>query len=292
MDLHLQMLSETLISHQSRSVGYFLLPHHIPLTLWRHRGLIRQLVARSVASRYRGSVLGVLWSFLVPLLMLAVYTAVFSIGLKLTFKSEAGEGPIQFALMMFAGLVIYNVFAETVAGAASAIIGNVSYVKRVVFPLEILPVVMLGAALVNALASLMILLLGIGVFNHFFPFTLPWLLVVFVPLVMLCIGFGWFVASIGVYVRDVVHVIGIILQMLFFLTPLFYTVEQINNQMFQALMRVNPLTTLVESARLVLLLQRPPDWPWLLAVFAFSFVIMQLGYTWFMKTKRGFADVL
>ena len=160
------MPATTFISHQSRSVGYYLWPHRIPLTVWQNRQLIRQMVGRAVASRYRGSVLGLLWSFLLPLIMLAVYTFVFSVVFRARWGGDGQESKVGFALTLFCGLLLYNVFAECAGGSAGVIQLHANFVKKVVFPLEILPVVTLGAALFNALVSVVILLLGVAVFQQ------------------------------------------------------------------------------------------------------------------------------
>jgi lipopolysaccharide transport system permease protein len=280
-----------LITQASRSVRYYLQPHLIPLTLWRHRQLIGQLVRRGVAARYRGSALGVLWSFLLPLVMLAVYTFVFSVILPARWGTSADVSKIDFALTLFCGLLIYGVFSEATAAATTVIIGNVSYVKKVVFPLEILPVVTLGTALVNGLFSLVILLAGMGVFQYRFPLLILYLPLVALPLVLLCLGLSWFLASVSVYLRDTGHVVTVVLQILIFLTPIFFPMSMVPAA-FQVFMKLNPLSVVVESGRDVLLRDAAPDWFWLGVVTVIAYALMQLGYAWFMKTRRGFADVL
>lgn len=266
-------------------------PHRIAGTLWTHRGLLAQMIRRSVASRYRGSVLGPLWALIVPLMMLAVYTFVFGVVMKARWGMAGPVSVSDFALILFAGLVLYTLFAETVGAAANSVVSNAPLVKKVVFPLEILPVISLGGALVNALISFGVLLLGIVLFQQRFPTLIGYLPLVLLPLIMLALGVGWFVASLGVYLRDTAQVIAIVLQMLIFLTPVFYSIDQMP-QAFQQVMLLNPLSTIVESGRDVLMHDRTPNWPRLMGVTLVSLVIMQLGYAWFMKTKRGFADVL
>ncbi len=163
--------------------------------------------------------------------------------------------------------------------------------KKVVFPLEILPVVTLGAALFNALVSVVILLLGVAVFQQRFPVTLVYFPAVVLPLALLSLGAGWFLASVSVYVRDTGHVVTILLQMLMFLTPLFYPISAVPEP-FRVFMRLNPLSTVVENARCVLMQGRAPEWLGLGLLTLAGVVVMQLGYVWFMKTKRGFADVV
>jgi lipopolysaccharide transport system permease protein len=188
-------------------------------------------------------------------------------------------------------LIVFNLFAETVGGAPNAIVANPGYVKKVVFPLEILPVVNLGVAVVNASIGVVILLAGIALFEHRFPLGLVYLPFTLLPLLMLSLGMGWFVASVAVYVRDTAPIVTVLLQMLFFLTPLFYPISQVPPA-FQVVMRVNPLSTIVEGGRRNLMYDLPPDWAWLALVTAASALVMLLGFAWFMKTKPGFADVL
>ena len=286
------MEAATRISHQSRSVAYYLRPDHVPVMLWRHRALIRQLVVRAVAARYRGSVLGLLWSFILPLTMLAVWTFVFGVILKGQFEPDDPPTLSYFALTLFAGVVVYTLFVECVSAAPSVIVAHTNYVKRVVFPLEILPVVTLGSALVNLLCSLAMLLVGIGALEHRFPLHLLEFALVLVPLILLSLGLSWFLASVGVYLRDTAHVVTVVLQMLFYLTPIFYPLSRIPYESLRQAMRANPLTVIVENSRRTLMRGQPPEWLWLGIVTLAGLVALQLGYVWFMKTKRGFADVL
>jgi lipopolysaccharide transport system permease protein len=281
----------SLVTPQSRSVWYYFRPHQIPATAWRHRDLIFQLIQRAIASRYRGSVLGIFWSFLLPLTMLAVYTFVFSVVFRAKWGTDTGESKAEFALTLFCGLVLYNVFVETVSAAPGAVLNNAGYVKRVIFPLEILPMVNLGVALINAAISLTVLLLGMALLLQRMPQMFPTFLFAFVPLICLSLGLSWLLASIGVYIRDAGYLVSVVLQMLIFLTPIFYPITQVP-EAFQTIMRLNPLTVIIESGRGALMSGRPPDWAWLIGVTVASVAVMQAGYVWFMKTKRGFADVL
>jgi lipopolysaccharide transport system permease protein len=279
--------------HQSRPVAYYLRPDHIPRTLWRHRQLIGQLVKRNLLVKYRGSVLGVLWSLLLPLIMLAVYTFAFGFVLGTRSGDAGDDSKVRFALMLFCGLLLFNIFAETASACAAIVVAHANYVKKVVFPLEILPVVALGSALVQGLISAVVLLAGILLFEQRVPPTVGYFPLIFIPLLLLCLGLGWFLASIGVYLRDVGQVIAVVIQILIFMTPIFYTINVLKDHPgWQFAMRLNPLTIIVENARLTVLRDRPPEWLWLGIVTAVSVVLMQLGYAWFMKTKRGFADVL
>lgn len=285
------METVSIITTRSQPVRYFLNPLVLLRTLWRHRDLIRQLTWRNVLGRYRGSTLGVLWSFVLPLLMLAVYTFVFSVVFQARWPHATGHSTVGFALTLYCGLIVYSLLSETLGQAPGLIVQNVSYVKKVVFPLEILPLCVLGAALLHALIGVVVLLACAAVFGGVFSATVVYFPLILVPLLLLTLGLAWFLASLGVYLRDTGQVVSVLLLVLMFLTPVFYSVEQVPAGSRQ-IMLLNPLTTIVENARNTLLWGRPPDWPTLGLVTALALVAMQLGYVWFMKTRRGFADVI
>lgn len=259
-------------------------------TPWTHRQLIRALVVREVVGRYRGSVLGILWSFFNPVFMLLVYTFVFSVVFKARW-AVAGESKTEFALVLFAGLLIFNMVAETMNRAPSLIVANVNYVKRVVFPLEILPWVSFGATLFHAFISFLVWL----VFSFFilgFPAaTVFFFPLVLIPLGLLILGFSWFLASLGVYLRDVSQVVGILVTALMFLTPIFYPVAAIPAR-YHPLIYSNPLAFIVEQVRNLLIFGKAPDFAGLLLLTAVAALVAWLGFAWFQKTRKGFADVL
>ncbi len=282
------------ITTQSLPVRHYLRPGTLLRSLWTNRQLIRQLTARYVQARFRGSVLGIVWSFVLPLLMLAVYTFVFGFVIKnnkwpAVFRNDS---IFHFALLLYAGLIVYAVFSETISAATSAIVHNVNYVKKVVFPLEILPVCNLGAAVVQGLISFVVLIVCAAAITRSISPTLYYLPVVLIPLVMFTLGLAWWLASLGVFLRDMGQIVSVVLQMLMFMTPIFYPIADPLPKVFQQIMRLNPLTVIVENARRVLLFGQAPDWLWLGITALISVVILQLGYIWFMKTKRGFADVI
>jgi lipopolysaccharide transport system permease protein len=198
---------------------------------------------------------------------------------------------VAFALALFMGLITFNIFSESVNSAPSAILNNVNFVKKVVFPLEILPVVGFLGALVNALFSLAVLLLGLLVFNHFLHWTVLLLPLVWLPVMCLSLGCSFFLASIGVFIRDVGATISILTTMLFFLSPIFYPIQAVPER-FRFICMLNPMALFVEDARKVVLWGMTPDWPVFAAGFAFSLATLILGFIWFMKTRKGFADVV
>lgn len=257
---------------------------------WHNRGLVGQLVRREVVGRYRGSVLGIFWSLFNPLFMLAVYTFVFSVVFQARWQG-GGESRLEFALLLFIGLIVFTFFAECVNRAPTLILSNSNYVKKVVFPLEILPMVALGASLFHALVSLgvwfAVYLSAYGlppVSAMLFPFTL-------LPLALLVLGVSWALASLGVYLRDVAQVIVILTTMLMFLSPIFYPLDAVPEP-FRGLLMFNPLAMVMEQWRDVLFWGKGLEMGvYLLQLSGAAFVAWG-GYAWFQVTRKGFADVL
>lgn len=270
---------------------YYLNPLTLARSLWRQRSLIWQFTQREVLGRYKGSFLGIFWSLVNPLALLLIYTFVFGVVFQSRWPQARTTSLSEFALITFCGLMVHNVFAEAVVRAPTLIVGVPNYVKKVVFPLEVLVVSTLGGALFHGAVSLLILLGALLVTTGGLAWTLPLLPVVLLPLVFLVLGVSWFLASLGVFIRDIGHSIALAVQMLFFLTPIFYPLEAIP-QPFQTLIRLNPMSTIVESSRAVVLWGRMPDWEALGVWTLVGVVVMLLGYTWFMKSRRAFADVI
>ncbi|MDP2112061.1 MAG: ABC transporter permease [Thiobacillus sp.] len=259
-------------------------------SLWGNRELIAQMTRREVVGRYKGSVMGLLWSFLNPLFMLVVYSFVFSVVFKARW-SGAGESQTQFAVILFAGMTVHALFAEVLNRAPSIILGNVNYVKKVVFPLEILAVVSLGAALFHALVSLLVLLVAFAMLNGFVHWTAIFVPLVLLPLMLLSLGFGWILSSLGVFVRDIGQLIGVFTTALLFLSPVFFPVSALPES-FQPWLHLNPLTFIIEQTREVLIWGHLPDWKGLMFYLVGASVFAWLSFFWFQKTRKGFADVL
>jgi lipopolysaccharide transport system permease protein len=272
--------------HQLQSTS----PSHLLRGIWRQRQLILQMIRREVAGRYKGAMLGLLWSFLNPLFMLAVYTFVFSVVFKARW-SGGGDSKTEFALILFSGLIIFNLFSECITRAPTLILSNANYVKKVVFPLEILPVVALGSALFHALVSLSVWLLVYLVTSGVPPVTILLLPVVILPLLMLIMGASWLLASLGVYLRDMSQVVGILTTMLMFLSPIFYPVSALPIK-FRRLLLLNPLAPIIERTRGVMFAGTCPDPANLSVSILVAAFFAWLGYAWFQKTRKGFADVL
>lgn len=246
---------------------------------------------REVVGRYRGSVMGLAWSFFNPVLMLIVYTFVFSVVFKARWGSGAQESKADFAIILFVGMIVHGLFAECINRAPSLILSNVNYVKKVVFPLEILAWVAMGSALFHAFISFVVLMAAQAIINLTVPWTAIFFPVVILPLLMATMGFAWFLAATGVFVRDIGQVTGIITTVMLFLAPVFYPASALPKE-YQALLLINPLTFVIEQAREVLIWGRLPDWVGLGVSLAVSLLIAWAGFGWFQKTRRGFADVL
>jgi lipopolysaccharide transport system permease protein len=283
--------SLAVISSRPESAWQYANPLHMARNLWAYRDLLRQFTRREVLGRYKGSYLGILWSFLTPFLMLAVYTFVFSVVFGARWGNSPSESRVEFALTLFCGLIAFNVFSECISRAPELIVDNPNYVKKVVFPLEILPVSILGAALIHSLISLVILITGILVFMGTVSWTLAYLPLAYLTLVGLCLGLGWFLAALGVFIRDIGYMVEIAVQVLFFVTPIFFPISAVP-PFFQPILLLNPLSAVVENFRRVIIWGQPPDWPWWGVATAVSTLLMVAGYTWFMKLKRAFADVV
>jgi lipopolysaccharide transport system permease protein len=260
--------------------------------------LIFTFIRREITGRYRGSVLGIVWSMLTPLFMLAVYTFVFGTVFGARWADEStgagrhGEHSMaEFAIILFAGLIVFQLFAEVINRAPMLVLSNVSYVKKVVFPLQILPVVALGSALFHAAVSFAVLLGFILVVYGSIPFTALLLTVVLAPYCVVILGLSWFLAAFGVYYRDINQFLGTLVTALMFLSPIFFPVSALP-EWIRAWVALNPIAFPVEETRAVLIFGRMPDFPGLAVYMAAGLAIAVLGYTWFEKTRKGFADVL
>ena len=260
-------------------------------SLWRNRHLIVQMTRREVVGRYKGSALGLAWSFLTPILMLAVYTFVFSVVFKARWGTDGDESKTQFALVLFVGMIVHGLFAEVLNRAPGLILSNVNYVKKVVFPLDVLPVIAMGAALFHASISLAVLLIAFALFNGYLHWTIIFVPVVLLPLVILTLGVAWIFASLGVFLRDVGQTVGIITTVMLFLAPIFYPVTALPEKV-RPLIMANPLTFIIEEARGVVILGRMPEWTGLGIYTLAATAVAWAGFAWFQKTRKGFADVL
>lgn len=257
---------------------------------YKNRELIWSFVKRDLIGKYKGSFLGILWSFINPLFMLVIYTIVFSVFFKL--RAKPGTGTSYYSLFLFCGMVPWIAFSQALNKSSIVILGNINLVKKTIFPLEILPLVSTLSGFVHSLFGLFILFMGIIILQgQSFHFTFLLLIVVMIPQLLFTVGIGWFLASIGVFIRDVREIVNIALMAWMYMTPIFYPTDLIPES-FKLIMKLNPMYTVVGSYRDVLIYGKPPDLMGLSILTLFSVVIALLGYMWFMRNKKEFADVI
>lgn len=269
-------------------------PWHMLRSGFRNRQLILQLTKREISSRYRGSVMGVAWSFINPLLLLTIYTFVFSSVFKARWSAgamDAAETKVDFALILFAGLIIHGFCAECINTAPKQILSNVNYVKKVVFPIEVLTITSTLNALFHFGVSLSVLLATQLFFNHSIPMTALYFPVVMLPLVLMMTGISWLLAALGTYIRDIGQITGMAVTALLFLSPVFYPISALPTE-YQGWLYINPLTAIIENGRATLLFGLAPDWHSLAISFGIGIAVCIIGYAFFQKTRAGFADVL
>lgn len=254
------------------------------------RHLIYQMTKREVIGRYRGSIFGLAWSFFNPLIMLAVYTIVFSVVFNARW-SAGSDSKSEFALALFVGLIIHNVIAESLIKSPSLLIENMSYVKKVVFPIETLSWVVIGGTLFHSLISL-------GVWTVFYLYvhqTIQWTIIflplIFIPLILFSMGISWMLASAGVYIKDIKQMTSVFATFLLFMSPIFYPASRLPES-FQTIIYLNPLTFIIEQARDVLLWGNLPNWTGLIISFVVSLLVAWSGFYFFQLTRKWFADYI
>lgn len=259
-------------------------------SLRRYADLVVQMTERDARSRYRGSAGGLFWMAFHPLLMLAVYTFFFT-EMFPTRWSAAAETRGGFALVVFVGLLLHGMFAEVLTRAPYLIVTNANLVKKVVFPLDLLPVVSLGSTLFHLAIGVAIWVAFHLLRNGLPPPTALWLPLVVLPLALMALGFSWFLASLGVYLRDVGHVVPVIATILLFASPIFYPLESLQGGL-RTLVLASPLTVPVEQARRVMIDGLAPDFAALGAYALVALAVAYAGFVWFQSTRKGFADVV
>jgi lipopolysaccharide transport system permease protein len=259
-----------------------------------NKELIKQLTIRDITARYRGSAGGILWSLINPLIMLAVYSIVFAF----VFKAKFGEAIISgessrwdFSIMLFSGLIIHGFFAEAITKSTTLVTSNVSFVKKVIFPLEILPVVNILSALFHLLISTGILSVAFLIFYHSIPITILFVPLVLLPFIIMVLGISYFLSSLGVYIRDLQHPINILMTVLLFISPIFFSISALP-ELVQPFVYLNPLSVIVEEFRNVILLNKLPNFLHLGLYYIVALMTYMVGFIFFSKTKNGFADVI
>ena len=251
--------------------------------------LIVPLTRREMAARYRGSALGVVWALLTPLVMIVIFTFIFA-GV---FNARFGESGSawDYALYLFCGLLPWTAFQESLQLASNVIVSNANLVKRVVFPLETLPVAQTLAAHATQVFGMLVLVVAALVLRGEVHWTLVCLPLLMLPQLLLTLGAAWFVASLGVFVRDTAQAIGLALMAWMYLTPIIYP-EALVPQKYRAFLNLNPFTPLIRSYRRIMLEGLPPDWQGLAYFTLFALLVFISGYWWFAKTRKNFADVI
>lgn len=265
-------------------------PSQILKNWWIHRELIKEFSKREILIRYRGSVLGLMWSFFNPLFMLSIYTFIFSEVFKARWN-EISQTKTEFALLLFIGLLVFNLISECLIRASTIITSNINYVKKVIFPLDILPVAIMIAALFHGLISLFIWVIAYIILIGMPQVTILYLPIVITPYILFILGLSWILASLGVFLRDISQFIGMMLNVLLFMSPIFYPITAIPEK-YRFIFQLNPLTLVIDQARLVMYWGNQPDFLSVLLLFLFSLSIYYLGFVWFQKTRKGFSDVL
>jgi lipopolysaccharide transport system permease protein len=263
----------------------------IATSLLRNRYLILQMVRREVSARYRGSVIGVLWSLLLPLIMLAVYTFIFGVTLKVRWSQDTNENWGEFAIILFTGLILHQILADCITRAPLLMIANASYVKRVIFPLEILAWTTLGAALFQGLTGFVALCVFRLAMTGALPWTIVLVPVVVAPFALICLGLIWMLSAIGTFVRDVAQVITFVPLVLLFLGPVLFPLSALPPTA-RTMVILNPLTVVVMQTRNAVLLGQMPDWSALAVYSIAALVLAWAGLYVFLRSKSAFADVL
>jgi len=260
-------------------------------SILENKYLFLQMLKRDIQQRYRGSQLGFLWAFFYPILMLLVYTFVFGMVMRVKWGVE-GQDNLDFGLILFAGLLCHGLLAEVMIGSVGLITGNSQFVKKVVFPLEILTLVRLANAVFHMLLGLGILLLMFLLTGNTMHWTILLTPIVLFPFIVFLAGASWFISVLGVYVRDLGQVIGVLMTVLLFLGPIVYPFTSVPEGMQPYVLIFNPLTIIVEQLRAVFLFGQMPDWNLLGLYTVGSVLMLALGIWLFRRTRDGFADVI
>ncbi|CEH30654.1 ABC-2 type transporter [Aneurinibacillus migulanus] len=259
--------------------------------LWSYRELIYQLTRRDLLARYKGSYLGFAWALLTPLVMLFIYSFIFVIVFKLKWGLGTEESKTLYTLMIFSGLIPFYIFSESINRSLVLISGNPNYIKKVVFPLEILPISLVISTIINNIFGLILLLVAKLVFLQTPSLPLLLIPILFVPLIFLSLGLAFAFSALGAYIRDLTHSIALVVNMLFYMSPIFYQTS-IVPEPFRSIVNINPLTSIIEQWRDVILLGRGIDYgQYGISLFT-SVIVLAIGYFIFQYLRKGFSDVI
>lgn len=262
-------------------------PLNIAADIWRNRYLLGQLIKRDVLLRYRGAMFGVLWIFLSPLIMLAIFAFIFGHIFQARWPQQ--EGGIPFWLLLYSGLTAFNMFAETISRSSTSVRGYPSFVKKIIFPVNILPVVPLGAALIHAGFNFLLLVAALAWSGHLHTSILLFPLLI-IPMLLLALGLSWFLAAWGVFLKDMTQIVPVFVQMLMFLSPVFYPISAVPEKL-RLFYQYNPLSTVIEASRSAVSGQAIAWYAWWIAL-VLCLILGILGYAFFQHSRDEFADVL
>ncbi len=262
-------------------------PVQIPRILWSNRGLLATLTMQDLRSRYAGSVLGLAWMLVIPLVQLTIYTFVFGY----IYRVGQGKSIVEYALSLFCGFVPFIVVSESLSSAPSRIIGQPNFVKKVVFPLEVLPLIPISVSAIHALGALTILFLAVCFIGQGLHVTLVWLPMLIIILLLQVIGLSWMLSSLGVFIRDLTSTIQLIIQFLFFLTPITYPLSLVPEK-FLTIYRLNPLVGIIENFRRVILEGKAPILMDVIYPLGCGVIFTIAGFYCFQRYRRAFADVV
>lgn len=268
-------------------------PATLTRSIWAHRELLSQLIRRDIVGRYRGSYLGVLWALLTPLMLLCVFTLVFG-GMYDNHWPGGGAGILDFAVNLFIGIILFTTFSEVTSSATSQITGNPNFVKKAVFPLELLGVSTLAASIVHSLLALGIEIIAVWIALGHVPIAAIALPLLYIPTALFTLGICWMLAGLGVFFRDLANAIGPVVQLLFFLTPIVYDRSLLARYpvLGQVLVMLNPFVVVVDSARGLMIRGQWCDWLAVGGVTLYSAAVCMAGYILFMRLRRYFADAM
>jgi lipopolysaccharide transport system permease protein len=257
--------------------------------LLNNKRLIITLARRDIMQRYQGSVFGVLWSIINPIIMLGIYTFIFSV----VFKAKWGgvDDKYQFSMLLFSGLIVFNCFSDIISRSPTLIVNYSNYVTKVIFPIEILPFVITISAMFNFILSFMIWVIFYFILIGPPSITIILLPFILLPFILMCNGFAWVFSSIGVYIRDLNQVVMLGVSAMMFMTPIFYPISAIPEK-YQHYLFISPITSVIESFRDLAINGVIPDLSQYVSYCITSIVIYWFGYMWFKKVSKGFSDVL
>lgn len=268
-----------------------LIIHKLYSSISDNYNLIFQLTKRDILQRYRGSAAGLAWSIINPLFILALYTFVFSYVFQARWGTENNLPKDMYALVLYTGMILHAQLAECLNRAPGLMQANTNYVKKVVFPLESLIWVVIGSATFQAAIGFGLLIVAKIIITHSLSWTMIYLMLLLIPYILLLLGISWFIAALGVYFKDIVHLTGILTTILMFASPILYPVSMLPTKL-QGLIYINPLTYFIEEARNVLIWNKSPDYINYLIAFILTLAIALIGLFVFERTKKGFADVI